>query len=259
MTDIHIFKLLKVESPYSIQDKPDITSLIPPKWVMDESEESNSEKFNKQVKYNRALLALIEGTCKQTPLPTTLLLNYETSASLNFESYDYKAVCQQYLTDIRNRFDVLSRDHDVFTLLNRRPIHENNIDIHVILASKDESYVGHVYAWISPVDPSFCMMIGIQSAPQMPFLRMMGNGVANVSNILINGVITFATSQGASKIVVLSPIGAMLTIVKKEGFVRSDIKSGSQKADKIIGYGGDLTRDITDWVGSCNNCYVKLL
>ena len=83
----------------------------------------------------------------------------------------------------------------------------------------------------------------------MPFLRMIDQGVKNVANILLKGVEDFAKQNNANSIVILSPIGAMVSIAEKNGFVRTNDIS-----KQIIGEGGNLTRVP---YGKCDKCYIK--
>ena len=158
-----------------------------------------------------------------------------------------KETCNQYIRNRKNQYDVLSRDQDVFEVLRDR---RSNIEINVVVVvDKNIGYIGHVYTWVSPTDKNLVFMIGIRSSPMMPFLRMIGKGVKNVANILLKGVEDFAKQNNANSIVILSPIGTMVSIAEKNGFVRTN-----EITKKIIGEGGNLT--MIPYV-KCNRCYIK--
>ena len=252
------FRIEQVNEPFRMNSKLDKKYLLNiPDW---ENISNLSDTLNRQVKRNMWQAGLLEVTCNESikiqssegpdlkiPWQQTIkgitTLNFATDNKEND-----KHVCKQYVKSIRNRWDVLSKDQDSFEYVTK-PLRKDSIELHaIVIISNKLGYIGHIYVWIAPVDPSICAVIGIRSSPLMAFYRNFGNGISRISGYLLEGVRRFALGKNASKIVIQSPIGKMVQIVKKNGFVTKSIRNS------VFGYGGGLTNNNN---ATCYNCYVK--
>lgn len=244
--EIYIFKVDKIPNHYSMKNHYSGEDLVDINW----NSKNQTLELNKQIIVNELLQRQLENWCRQDPENINIILG--KNKMLNFIIEDKKKMrqtCQEYIKNRKNQYDVLSRDQDVFDLLENK---NSNIDIHAVVAvNENMGYIGHVYVWSSPIDKNYVFMIGIRSSPMMPFLRMIDSGVKGVANILLGGVETFAKQNGANSIVILSPIGAMTAIAQKNGFIRTD-----EITKVLVGKGGNLTKIPYD---KCDKCYIKKL
>ena len=110
-------------------------------------------------------------------------------------------------------------------------------------------YYGHIYAWISPVDPTKCFAIGIRARTDAVFLQ---DTLRNTSHYLLEGVRLFAKAKGCTSITIPSPLIVMQGILPKLGF-KTDYPIHRDNLIKTLGQGYiGRTEDET-----CENCYTN--
>lgn len=257
-----IFKIEKVEDPFDIKDgeyNPEDV-LIRIDW---RDEGNYSEQLNKQVKYNLLLQIQLENNCRASvpnkdPISFYIISNYGKNIGYIYEEKKFPTLreqCREYISSVRNDHDVLSRDHDIFTTINKKS-NQINVTFYALVVYDDEGfYVGHVYLWFSPHDPTFIFMIGIRVSPIMPFLRLQGYGFKNISGYILKKVEEFAKNNNANKIIIPNPIGKMEGIAVSNGFEK--FKHVNRK---IAGRTGDVAEGMINfWDDTCVNCYLKNL
>lgn len=259
-----IFKLEKVSKPFDINIKYGPEVLIETNWLIDGDDFFQSEQLNNQIKANVLIQRQIENNCREglkssQLLDLSIITDYEKNRGHVFTEENLPAlrsVCKEYMLSVRNEHDVISRDHDVFTSINKLSQYETNITYYaVVIYDTEGHYIGHVYLWISPYDSTFAFMIGIRASTLMPFIRLKNSGFKNVSGYLLTAVEKFVKENGANKLVIPYPIGKMKGIAIKNGF-----KLFKNINDKIIGKGGYLTKGMVDFYSqTCKNYYMKEL
>ena len=249
-----IFRLEQVKDAFHTAKAYGGSVLIDIDWL---HSTSLSETLNQQVKKNLLIHRQLDGICSNDGLNRVIVYNFEKNTGLDLDSVDkqqFQRVCNTHKKNVRNFYDVLSRDQDAFELVQPQQFKiPQTVDLQVLVVlTSAGNYVGHVYFWISPVDTSLLFMIGIRSRPDMAFLRLVGEGVNNLAVYILDQIEKFAIDNGVSKIIIPHPIGVMKDISIKAGFNLDKTVSG-----KSIGYTGKLTRYATDFSGNCDKCVSK--
>ena len=124
--------------------------------------------------------------------------------------------CKVYENRRQGYMDTFSRDDDV---LNKSPMWDSPTHVMVALKPNLEGileYFGHIYVWVSPVDPSICIAQGIRNRVDSAFLG--DDNVKGLSKYLFEGVRRFAEDHGCSRIIVPNPLPTMKSILLKMGF-----------------------------------------
>ena len=143
--------------------------------------------------------------------------------------------------------DVISRDQDFITASKNFPIWV------MIILDKDKMYMGHVYLWLQPNETEYAFMLGIRTTPLMLFLRNVGKGLSNISNIMLEGFKQFAIAHQRTKLVVPHPIKTMRDILNKSGFMVNSKNVTGQDIGKI----GKLLNQLVDANNICDDCFIK--
>jgi len=113
---------------------------------------------------------------------------------------------------------------DIFILDDQALLQPNfNVDLYVIILIYNNLYYGHIYTWVSPVDPSYCLFIGIRNRIDSIFIKQLPISLANVSSYLIEAVRLFALSKGCTQMVVVYPEPIMQQILPTLGFKASNV------------------------------------
>ncbi|QIN54424.1 hypothetical protein [Cedratvirus kamchatka] len=98
--------------------------------------------------------------------------------------------------------DVFSRDQDVF-----RPRVTYNVTVYATVLFVDDEYYGHIYSWVSPNNPDYCVCIGIRSRVDSFFIREEREESISVAALLLEGVRRFALNFSCTEIIVLRLFG----------------------------------------------------
>lgn len=253
---VRYFKIEKVENPFKITNiytSDDFYNIADWNNTNINDSKEMSEALNKQVKRNHIFLSLINTACSEISYIKPPILNIHntktSSLELNTNNIDNDIkVCKNHINDTYNRHDVLSKDQDAFEYPSLK-LKNNSVELYSIVITSKIGYTGHIYAWISPIDPTICSVIGIRSSVLMPFYRNYGwGGLSKVSSYILEGVRLFALNKGANKIVATAPIGKMRKILLINGFKVKPINNHT------IGNAGKLTINNNKF---CYNCYVK--
>jgi hypothetical protein len=97
-------------------------------------------------------------------------------------------------------------------------------DLYAVILLYRNQYYGHIYTWLSPVDPSICCFMGIRNRVDNVFLKDIGDQLANVSYYLVEGVRRFALFMHCDKLVVVNARPIMREVIlPKLGFVEINI------------------------------------
>jgi hypothetical protein len=150
-----------------------------------------------------------------------------------------KRDCHRFSQRERGYTDVLSRDDDVF---NQKGW---NTTTYAIILFYGGEYFGHIYAWVSPVDPSTCLGIGIRGRVDSVFRE---DQLTNVAAYLLEGVRRFAFAKGCKTMIITEPLPVMRKILERMGFQRKSIR------DEIIGRSATYPT-LTPPFRECYNCY----
>lgn len=255
-----IFRLKPVKEPFNTKNRriyeKKIHSYRVVRWpdtIVDEN--VLSEKLNQQV-LNEYLLFWMYRTrgIKRSPLNQTPIFTEKGLVDIDFKPYrkSEEQVHNEYLGTTSTMPDLYAKDANAFEYV----LNEHMIELYAVVVVSDElqiygNYLGHVYTWISPFDPTLCFMMGIRSTGLMTFLRAQDKGVNRMSSHILDGVIQFARNKNATKIAITDPIGMMVDISLRSGFEKTKIDV------QLLG----LNDKGQTWYGSSYdcNCYVKKL
>ena len=171
-------------------------------------------KLNQQISYELDLARYQNnGLCQQG-------LDYRTM---------YPEVCRRWIESINARLNVNHIDHSALEQTNF------NVVPFVVVAVENGLYYGHVFTWISPVNPDRCMMIGIRNRIDTLFLKQDRSKqyLSGIATFLLEGVRRFAAIKGCrrsalalsvrtplecSRISVFEPLSPMRPILSGAGF-----------------------------------------
>jgi hypothetical protein len=92
--------------------------------------------------------------------------------------------------------------------------------IYAVVVVKDGKYTGHVYAWVSPNNPSLLLIIGIQSRVDNIFVKSYSEYLPNISKYLIDRCRILALDLGCTSLVTVWPLGSMVPILQQMGFIK---------------------------------------
>lgn len=129
---------------------------------------------------------------------------------------------ENFLDSVYDYREIYSRDTDAFSGFLRGG--ENfNVDLHAVVLLSRGEYYGHIYAWISPIDPNMCFALGIRNRVDSIFIKGTDKEIKNVSKYLFEGVRKFALLNGANTISVDTPKQNVIPILRKIGFENNPI------------------------------------
>jgi hypothetical protein len=141
------------------------------------------------------------------------LIEENLNATQTREYFDEKFKKQKYSYN-----EVYCRDEDAFNgsmRINETSVRPFNVDLYAVVAINENKYLGHVYSWISPVDPSMCFSLGIRNT----LASLYDNTIpSNITSILFEGVRQFAISKNASTISVDKPLPIAIRLLNRIGF-----------------------------------------
>lgn len=128
----------------------------------------------------------------------------------------------KFLKNVRDYCEVYSRDDDAFEQKGM------NVELYAIVLLVDNIYQGHIYAWLSPVNKNYCLVMGIRNRIDTIFVK--NRPIMNVSHYLLEGVRRLTLSLNAKYTIVVYPKYIMKQILPKIGFIQDKLSSF------IIGY-----------------------
>lgn len=118
-------------------------------------------------------------------------------------------------------YDVHSRDAEALIGKNIDYGDFNTKPYAIILLSNGgtswNEYLGHIYVWQSPVDPTIAVAIGIRGRVENTFIDK-ERRIQNISAYLLEGVRQFALKHKCTKIMIPKPLHTMSRILKSNGF-----------------------------------------
>lgn len=218
----------------------------PVDWSSDDPKRL-SEALNSQIKNNYTDFSQLDILCRnpagfeQVLYTTNFVEGTQELVKNYYKSPEQKAEqCKKFLQRFHGLVDVLERDQDVF---NQRTW---NVQTYAIVVLYKGEYFGHIYTWVSPVDPSLCFAMGIRGRVDSVFIE---DNLQNLSHYLLEGVRRFALAKGCSSIVVTHPLDTMKSILTRLGF------RGSLIPRTTIGESLGGERKHFHGAVNCLNCY----
>lgn len=197
---VYVFRLVKHNDPFRIdKDRKYVSSVDTfkiPLWSQIKKTDNIelTKQLNIEIIHQFYMLKQFDFHCniKHTPLKNAFDFDENGIKAVDMSSVQER-VCESVKgKNIRNFWDILSKDQDAFEHASKTYKLDNDADVYVVLVLSNYNeridYMGHVYCWISPTDPSSCIMIGIRSNIIMPYLRSLGLGYLNISSYILEGV-----------------------------------------------------------------------
>ena len=155
-------------------------------------------------------------------------------------SYEEKIkLCKSYNEKAYSYYEILLDDNLIYKF-------PELVETYAIIIISNDIYYGHVYTWISPINPDYCFIQGIRNIPESSFDK---NSVKNISKYLLDGARQFALNKGCKKIVVTHPMKVMKGILIHLGFVNEYVTSDE------VGLSLGNNRLNVKFGGTCNTCY----
>ena len=140
--------------------------------------------------------------------------------------------------------DITNRDRDI---LNQKTW---NVTTYAIVVLYKGEYFGHIYAWLSPIDPSLCFAMGIRGRADSVFRE---DDLRNVSHYLLEGVRRFAKAKGCRTMVITHPLDVMRPILGRLNFRVTSISR------TVIGDSLGGEKKHFHGLKYCINCYENTL
>jgi hypothetical protein len=232
----------RVQDPFRLYIK-DLEDIEQPVWNVDSSSTVLSQTLSKQCYYNLFNFNFLVGLCREGEEPYSIVNGGGRGDSLfQVRNYQSKKPCSKLLSAYSSYMDVFSRDQDVF-----QPRTTYNVTIYATVLLLDHDYYGHIYSWVSPSNPDYCVCIGIRSRVDSFFIREESDKHISVAPLLLEGVRRFALTFSCKEIVVLRPLPVMKAILPKFAFVRAVRVPG-----KIIGKAPNNT-----YSEDCSECMIR--
>ena len=202
------FPVQSVTDPFKLEPVGNMTPIFQFKRsTVDWSSNNLSETLNKQVKNNYIDLNQFRGMCEYPPGYKQALYITDYTDDIFRIVTDYYTTsekkmlqCRKLKKQLAGHLDVLERDQEV---LNQKDW--NVITYAIVLLYKGE-YFGHIYTWLSPIDPITCFAMGIRGRVDSVF-RM--DKLQNVASYLLEGVRRFALANRATSIIITHPLNVM--------------------------------------------------
>ena len=219
--------------------------------------DKNNDNLQKQIILNFVNVEVAEISCKSKNNVAFIISNntghdYNPSDPndniLNYIMlYKYDITkCEKYLKQVRDSYEVLSRDEDASSQYQQGL--KFNVKLYAIVLFDDNYiYHGHIYTWLSPVNPKLTLALGIRTRVDSIFLPE-EKRIKNLSSYLLEGVRHFAFINNCDKILISQPLPIMRNILSKFGF---EINKTEKKETQGI--------SISNYI-DCNDppyCYTK--
>lgn len=103
-------------------------------------------------------------------------------------------------------------EEDNYLLFNRQAF---TVQHYAIVLVQNNQYLGHIYAWKSPLNSKLCFAMGIRGRVDALYTA---NAPKGISKYLMEGLRVFALIHGCDSIVVPYPVGRMQNILEHYGF-----------------------------------------
>ena len=159
-------------------------------------------------------------------------------------------ICKVFNSRSKGYLDTISRDIDVLGSYSDRIQWDSPTYALVLLKENNIQkidYFGHIYVWISPINPSICFAQGIRNRVDSPFIG--DENIKGISRYIFESVRQFALSKECNQIIVPNPLPVMQKILKGIGFSKTSIEK--KLMGKSLGYMHPSSWDIV-----CSNCYL---
>lgn len=205
---------------------------VPVDWSQRDSQ-SLSLALIDQINNNTIELEMLLDKCRP-------YIEQYTSSHVNTEKY-FKSLKEkfpninttnpppyQYNLENCSKFIPLVEAYNEVRNLDVRAIYQTyfDVELYAVVVLYRNEYYGHIYTWLSPVDPSVCCFMGIRNRVDNIFLKDMNTQLANVSYYLVEGVRRFALFKNCNKLVVVNARRIMREVIlPRLGFIKTNIPS----------------------------------
>jgi len=178
-------------TPFVISDSEYPMPSCKPDWSRN-NPVALSAALNCQVKINAAQLSQLKQRCQLQTDP----------------------LCLKFLEIVDSYEDVLERDDEALSQM------DFNVRTYVVVIVYQDVYFGHIYAWINPQYPNYCMAMGIRNRVDSIFLK---DRLRNISTYLLEGVRRLAVALNCDRIIITNPMLTMGIIAENLGFVPTTV------------------------------------
>ncbi|SHO33358.1 Hypothetical protein BQ3484_290 [Cedratvirus A11] len=235
----------QVQDPFRLYVK-DLEDIDQPVWDLNSSSVVLSQTLSDQCHHNLFNFRFLSALCQEGEEPYSIISGggrgEDSTSRFQVRNYQSNKPCAKLLSAYSSYMDVFSRDQDVF-----RPRVTYNVTIYATVLLVDDEYYGHIYSWVSPNNPDYCVCIGIRSRVDSFFIREEREQNISVAALLLEGVRRFALTFSCTEIIVLRPLRVMKSILPKFAFVKVGHVSG-----KIIGKAPNNT-----YAEDCSECMIR--
>lgn len=230
---IKCFPVLKIAKPFTVSemlDEPisENKNTYEVDWSSNDAANLSHQLAN-QIRNEVKMLRMYKNMCRGNTVSLTFqkstftyldpgideLSTREHRWPLTFEQH--KSACLDLNKAYPSYLEVFDRDADAYA--------QKNFDTkpYAVVLLKDDIYIGHIYTWISPREPSICLAIGIRASISEIPKKQLGLKTSAISSMLLEGVRQFALHKRAKEIVVVWPLANMVPILKNLGFKEADV------------------------------------
>lgn len=197
-----------------------LQELLPVNWNLTNSY-SLTQSLSNQIENNYTDFNVIYHSCTHNdePFKDVIMSGGLVDGTPNFKEYDINpkdkpALCAKFLDRTDGYFDNFSRDEDA---LSQEGF---DVTLYAVVLLRNDEYYGHIYTWLSPINPKICFAMGIRNRVDSLFLT---NHVS-VTGLLLEGVRRFALLHHCDDIFVPFPLRVMRSILSGYGFELVPIK-----------------------------------
>lgn len=239
-----VFPIKTVEDPFdNVPGDPFVRTRCKANWS---ARDRLSETLNCQIKNNRTDYDQLTLECfpKNNPQTHGVLATYNFRNDKLRRVFNYyqseeqkEQQCEKFSKRTFSYGDLFQRDEEVFNQVDW------NVTTYAVVLLLNGIYLGHIYTWVSPVDPSYCFAMGIRARVDQVFLP---ESFKNVSHYLFEGVRKFAQSKGCQTIIVTFPMLTIIELLKRLGFSHVEINTNA------MGKSLATTFSLDEY---CRNCY----
>lgn len=220
---IKCFRVVKIDKPFdreAINNDVSIRNeIIPVDWSSTD-EKVLTQQLAYQCTNEYRTLRYDENMCVRSNNLTfftqeTFKDNQGQRYPLTFEQH--KSACRDITKTSLDYSEVFDRDTYAFAQkdFNTQPF--------AVVLLKDNVYLGHIYTWISPVDSSISLAMGIRASIQEIPRKQLGLKTPNIATMLLEGVRRFSVRYHVKQLVVVWPMASMELILNNLQFNQSII------------------------------------
>lgn len=153
------FKVHKVNRPFKMNER--LNPFSQPSFQVDWSSQNSYElstSLNNQVRNNYMELEALRVSCNEpsdVPMFTVRTYGNQVGVPEYPMTLEQKSkACKIFLERSRDYDEVISRDQDALNY------DEIDVEQYAVVILRDNIYQGHIYAWLSNIDPSYCFAMG---------------------------------------------------------------------------------------------------